>query len=86
MLLLQLKKILQDRKVAHLDELAGALNAEPAFVRQMLAVWCSKGKVRLLSMPAGCGVRCVQCKPETVERYEWIDEQSGKLANRVSSC
>lgn len=49
-------------------------------LRQMLKKLVQKGRVRQLPIPEHCD-GCTFCNPDTIEFYEWIDEQEGQAAN-----
>ena len=40
----------------------------------MIDIWIAKGKVRKCSKEPHCGVKCMQCRPSTVEWFEWVNE------------
>lgn len=42
-------------------------------LRGMLSKWISKGKIKKLTLEAGCGTSCCKCDPALTEFYEWID-------------
>lgn len=44
----------------------------------MIDLWIAKGKVRKCSKEPHCGVKCMQCRPSTVEWFEWVREESGR--------
>lgn len=44
----------------------------------MLELWIAKGKVRKCSKEPHCGVKCIQCRPSTVEWFEWVKEESAR--------
>jgi putative ferrous iron transport protein C len=73
MILSDLKGYLEQRRQATLADMALHLRAEPEAVREMLAVWEHKGRVRRLPAPAGCGRTCAGCGPGASEVYLWVE-------------
>lgn len=71
MILLDLKNYLQQRKHVNLQELALHFQTDPEMVRDMMQHWIRKGKVCEFK-PAGCGTRCIDCKPALREVYSWV--------------
>lgn len=72
MLLVQLKQRLQQQKQCNLLDLCKHLHCNPDVVRDMLAIWISKGKVQLCAKSDACGSRCQQCDPLFTEKYMWL--------------
>ena len=72
MILAELKDYLEARGQATLADMALHFRSQPEAVRDMLAVWVRKGRVRRLPAPAGCGGSCTQCDPATTEVYLWV--------------
>lgn len=70
MILVELKKYLQTKQTATLQELAWHFKRDPGMMRQLLSHWIRKGVIVRAATPAGCGTRCVQCKPEYAEVYQ----------------
>lgn len=73
MMLMQIKNILQTVKTTNLLDLTQKLNCEPDVVRDMLAHWMRKGRVRRCEQVAGCAVKCAKCNPLHAETYEWVE-------------
>lgn len=73
MILSELKGYLQERRQATLSDMALHFRTQPDAIREMLAVWERKGRVRRLPAPAGCGGTCTQCAPGAVEVYVWVE-------------
>lgn len=89
MILSDLKGYLEARGQASLADMALHLRAEPDAVREMLAVWERKGRVRRAPTPVGCGGACTQCDPAAVEVYLWVRAGAGSQAPTlppVSGC
>lgn len=74
-MLLAIKDYLSVRKTASLQELSLHFCKHPEMMRDMMSHWVRKGKVCCLQKPPGCGTRCVQCKPEFAEEYQWVEPQ-----------
>ena len=87
MILSELKGYLQERRQATLSDMALHFRAQPDAIREMLAVWERKGRVRRLPAPVGCGGSCTQCAPGAAEVYVWVEpgERDAGLAV-VAGC
>jgi putative ferrous iron transport protein C len=86
-ILSDLSAYLQARGQATLTELALHLRAHPEAVREMLAVWERKGRVRRLPAPSGCGGACTRCGPGAAEVYQWVKDGAALLeVPVVSGC
>lgn len=70
--LIELKAFMQAQQLASLADLVKAFGAEPNLLRDMLARWVDKGKVRCVQKTANCGTKCMRCDPLITELYEWI--------------
>lgn len=70
--LVQIKKYLIQVRMTSLANLSLYFNVEPTFMRDMLKHWIRKGCVRECKRTNACGVKCVKCKPELTEIYEWV--------------
>ena len=81
MILSDLKAYLETRRQATLSDLALHLRAEPEAVRDMLAIWERKGRVRRIGSAASCGRTCSGCNPTASEVYAWVQpgEQPSEL-------
>lgn len=74
MILSDIKDYMQKNRVASINDLAMYFDADPDVVRDMLAVWIRKGKVRQIqSADVHCN-KCAQCHLLSNEIYEWIGE------------
>lgn len=71
MLLTQIRDHIQAQGRVSLQALAERCRHDPALVRDLVAVWCRKGKVRPLPQGARCQ-GCTLCAAEALEFYEWI--------------
>jgi putative ferrous iron transport protein C len=72
MSLLEIKDYLIQVKAASLANLCSYFNCDSELLRQMLAHWIRKGKVRQCKKTSHCGVKCMQCSPSATEIYEWV--------------
>ena len=70
-MLLKLKNHLQKQKTVNMHDLSRALRSNPEVLRQMLAIWVQKGKVREVQRAPSCGDKCQRCDPLLTEIYEW---------------
>lgn len=71
MSLLDIRNYLSQVKVASLASIAAYFKKNPELLRDMLAHWIRKGKIRKFAKTAACGGKCVKCDPMWVEIYEW---------------
>jgi hypothetical protein len=71
-MLLDVKKFMQAKYVANLEQIAAHIHQDPDLTRELLQHWIRKAKVEKLASPAGCGTRCQQCKPKYAEVYKWV--------------
>lgn len=71
MSLLAIKHYLSEVKIANLANLTAYFKKHPDLLRDMLAHWIRKGKIRKFAKSALCGGKCVKCDPMMVEIYEW---------------
>ena len=71
-MLLDIKKFMQEKYVANLEQIATHIHQDPDLTRELIQHWIRKGRVEKLGSPAGCGTRCQQCKPKYAEVYKWI--------------
>src|SRR3989338_6563331 len=74
-ILIDIKKYLREKQTATLQELAWHFKRDPEMMRQLLSHWIQKGVIVRAKTPAGCGTRCVQCKPEYAEVYQFQEIQ-----------
>lgn len=72
MILLEIKQFFRDKPSANLMELSMHFKQSPEAMRMMLSHWLRKGKLQLMPKPEGCGTRCVSCKKEYAETYQWV--------------
>lgn len=74
-MLLEIKKFMEEKYVANLEQIAAHIHQNPDTTRQLLRHWIQKGKLEKLPSPPGCGTRCQQCKPKFAEVYKWVAHQ-----------
>jgi putative ferrous iron transport protein C len=72
MLLIKLKKHLQDNHFVSLFELMAAFNIDPDVLREMLKLLIRKNIIRLRNKTNQCGSTCFKCNPFVTEIYEWV--------------
>ena len=72
MILSDLKEYLKNQRRVVLNDAAQHFNMDANALRGMLDKWIHKGKVRKVSVEAGCGVTCCKCDPAMTEIYEWL--------------
>ncbi len=70
-MLLKLKKHLQKQHTVNMYDLSHTFRSDPEVVRQMLAIFIQKGKVREVQRSESCGNQCQRCDPLLTEIYEW---------------
>jgi len=70
-----------------LKALALRMRHEPALVRDLVTVWCRKGRVKALPTGERCG-GCVLCETEALEFYEWVGCWTGEAeaSGEPASC
>ncbi len=71
MILLEIKRYLKDKQFVNLQELSLHFQRDPEIMREMLGHWLRKGVICKAPNPAGCGLKCVKCKPEFSEVYQF---------------
>lgn len=76
MILQRLSDHLKQRRRDSVYDMARSLNASPDALRSMLAILERKGLVQRLPSGTQCGGGCCQCRPETIEIYDWIGTDS----------
>jgi putative ferrous iron transport protein C len=84
-ILADLKGYLEARGQATLADMALHFRSNPEAVRDMLAVWERKGRVRRVPAPAGCGGSCTQCDPAATEVWCWVTARDLSL-HVISGC
>lgn len=67
-MLIGLKKYLRNHKRASITQLAAVFNRDPAYIRQLLSIWESKGKVTIFD--PDCTTSCGGCTFKEQE-YHW---------------
>lgn len=74
MILSDLKSYFITNKVANLNDLTIALQAEPDAIRAMLQHWIRKGVIERRQVSDACGKACTKCDPLLTEIYEWTGD------------
>ncbi len=59
---------------ASMHALTQHFQVPPDVMSSMIDIWIAKGKVRKCSKEPHCGVKCMQCRPSTIEWFEWVKE------------
>ena len=72
MSLLDIKNYMMKVRMASLSSLCVYFNSEASVLRDMLAHWVRKGKMRQCMKTPRCGVKCGQCSVASTEIYEWV--------------
>ena len=86
MILTDIRRYLEHRGQASLEDIARHLDADPEAVRGMMEHWMRKGRVRRHLAGAACG-GCSQCEGSALEVYEWLDAAGDRPALRpVKIC
>lgn len=57
-------------------DMAQRFDTTPDALRNMLTVLERKGLVQRLAMGTPCAGGCTQCRPETIELYDWVGERA----------
>lgn len=70
--LLEIKKYMMQVRIASLSTLCVYFNSEANVLRDMLAHWVRKGKMRQCMKTPNCGVKCGKCSVLQTEIYEWV--------------
>jgi putative ferrous iron transport protein C len=71
-MLLDIKNYLLSRQKVSLHELTHHFHVPAEVILPMIEIWIAKGKIIRCSKASHCGVKCVQCRPTTVEWFEWV--------------
>ncbi len=74
MILARLENHFRQYRRSSLTDLAEILDAQPEALRGMLDLLVRKGRLRRLPTGTACGGGCNKCKPESVELFEWVNE------------
>ncbi len=75
MILSEIKKYIQQRGQASLEDIALHFDTEADAVREMLKIWIHKGKITQQISSASCGSSCTQCDSASTEIYVWTNNQ-----------
>jgi putative ferrous iron transport protein C len=70
--LLDIKRYMQQVKMASLKGLSLHFNREPQLLRQLLQVWMRKGCIKQCKRTDRCGTSCGKCDVLLTEIYEWV--------------
>ena len=71
MILAEIKQYFQQHKSVSLQQLTLHFQSEPEAMRDMLAHWIRKGKVRKEIVNGVCR-RCSECHVDAMEIYKWL--------------
>jgi hypothetical protein len=71
MILSDMRRYLKLNGRAAVHDLSIHFDSDPEAIRGMLSELERRGMVRRLPVGTLCGGGCRQCKPESVELYEW---------------
>ena len=71
MILLEIKKYLQEQKRASLRDIAVKFDLTEDAVKEMLAHWECKGKIIRAEKKQGCGKKCSCCSSPCEKVYFW---------------
>jgi putative ferrous iron transport protein C len=74
MILVDIRRYLENHQTATLNDLALCFDADPESIRDMLMLWVKKGRVKKLPVQAGCGNGCGQCHCSLGESYQWVPD------------
>jgi putative ferrous iron transport protein C len=85
-ILSDIKRYLQERGQASLQDIALHFDAEPEAVRGMLEQWVRKGRVERMMLTDNCGSSCSKCNPSGVEYYLWVDPNRPRIASIGQGC
>jgi len=69
---IEIRKYLQERKLATLHDIALHFRITTDAAIPMLDLWVKKGKVKKHEGGLGCSKGCCKCDPATIETYEWL--------------
>jgi len=72
MILLDIKRYLQQRNTANLQEIALHFQLSPDVVSDMLQHWVRKGVIKKGENPSGCGSTCLRCDPKLAQVYVFV--------------
>ena len=73
MILSDLRDYIKKHHKVAMTDLINHFHMDAEALRGMLSKWISKGKIKKLTLEAGCGTSCCKCDPALTEFYEWID-------------
>ncbi|MBF0189630.1 MAG: hypothetical protein HQL99_00600 [Magnetococcales bacterium] len=70
-----IKTCLQEAGSLSITEMAQRLQADPETLRERLAHWMRKGKVKMTTLPGSCRSSCTGCATgNREESYTWIHD------------
>ena len=76
MILARIEQYMRDHRRSALTDMAISLDAAPDALRPMLGILERKGRIRRLPSGTAYDGGCNKCHPQTVELYEWSDQQA----------
>ncbi len=72
MLLKKISDHLQANRRDSIFDMAKRFDTTPDALRSMLLLLERKGLVRRVPLGTPCAGGCMQCRPETIELYDWV--------------
>jgi putative ferrous iron transport protein C len=75
MILSELKEYMEQYRVVSMEDLVVHFDMDPNTLREMLAVWERKGKVRKVQDVEERCQQCAKCQILALELYEWLDNE-----------
>lgn len=69
--LITVRKYLQERKIATLQDIAFHFGVDADTIRPLLEVWIKKGKLRRIADISDACRCCSKCDPQKIETYQW---------------
>ena len=76
MILSDIKRYLQERGQASLEDIALHFGSSTEATRGMLALLVNKGVLEQCQSALACGTSCTQCDASALEIYRWTDTRS----------
>ena len=75
MILTDVRDYLKKHGQVPLRDMALTFGMDQEALRPLIEQWIAKGKVKKLPQGTTCGGGCSSCAPQTIEIYQWVDEQ-----------
>ena len=72
-MLIEIKKFLQTKQQASLQELCYSFSITPDFARNLLKHYIIKGKIHCFVKKPKCGTVCNKCDLLMTEIYQWVE-------------